>query len=744
MKPSELLQYLAGGLLIAAIVLLLGSQLLGQPAIVFVETGSMAPTLEPNDGYLAVPAAIATDPEIGDVILFQSQNLGGGELTTHRVVEITQEGYITQGDANPFTDQDGDEPPVSEGQIRAVALTVGDGIVTIPGLGASVSAVRSVGTAIQDVVLLPLGLDIEVTTLSTAAMIAGLVLFVYGTITGATDKLQRSRSRGGVFDNAVIVIAVLALVVIIPLNVSMLLPSGVYQYEILSSESPTDNPQIIAVGGESEVTYAMQNSGYLPVVVFLEAASDGVAVTDSQVYVPRRSTVETSITMQAPDQTGSYLRFVREYRYLVVLPPSLIASLHAIHPVVAVAAINLFVGGIVVGVSVATVGTDRLRLRSRKRELELGEELRRIMPAFLLRRSGPRPPSPPGASKTTAKRGRNWLRSDTDETPTPTSPTPEPPESPSSADESPQASSPPTQGDDGPRQTLTDSELVAVHNVLDAPPDEAGLTGDEWSLPLLQRYLFEEYGVDYPREECSRLLRRAGHLAEDAAAAGSSPGDDADAAGTNEPVVDPEMQAAFESAFEAKPLRDSDAEGSGVEDEATDIVDESSGVEAEPTDATDSDDSEPTDESEDGEPTEEFADGEPTEESEDWDLTDESDDETLWEALAAEESPPEPAPDTADEAIDPDNTAFDTESDPDSDGTASDEFTSMGAGEGLTDEQYMAVITALSDAPAAADVDAETWTPATLQAYLNETYGIDYPREECIELLRSAGHDVDE
>jgi len=186
------------------------------------------------------------------------------------------------------------------------------------------------------------------------------------------------------------------------------------------------------------------------------------------------------------------------------------------------------------------------------------------------------------------------------------------------------------------------------------------------------------------------------------------------------------MQAAFESAFEAKPLRDSDAEGSGVEDEATDIVDESSGVEAEPTDTTDSDDSEPTDESEDGEPT------------------DESDDETLWEAPAAEESPPEPAPDTADEAIDPDNTAFDTESDPDSDGTASDEFTSMGAGEGLTDEQYMAVITALSDAPAAADVDAETWTPATLQAYLNETYGIDYPREECIELLRSAGHDVDE
>jgi len=713
MKPSELLQYLAGGLLIAAIVLLLGSQLLGQPTIGFVETGSMAPTLEPNDGYLAVPAAIADDPEVGDVILFRSQNLGGGELTTHRVVEITQEGYITQGDANPFTDQDGDEPPVSEGQIRAVALTVGDGIVTIPGLGASVGAVRSVGTAIQNVVLVPLGIDIEVTTLSTAAMIAGLVLFVYGTITGASDKRQRSRSRGGVFDNAVIVIAVLALVVVIPLNVSMLLPSGVYQYEILSSEAPTDNEQIIPVGGESDVTYAMQNSGYLPVLVFLEPASDGVTVTDSQIYVPRRSTVETSITMQAPDQTGSYLRFVREYRYLVVLPPSLIASLHAIHPIVAVGAINLFVGGIVVGLSVATVGTDRLRLRSRKRELELGEELRRIMPAFLLRRSGPRPPSPPGASQAATKRGEsqaatkrglNWLRSDEDDPSTP-----QPSDSTPPTDEStPTASTPPSQ-DDEPRQTLTDSELVAVHNTLDTPPDKAGLDADSWSLPLLQRYLFEEYEVDYPREACKRLLRRAGHPVEDAGGTTPTGGNAAEAAGvaeTDENVVDPELQAAFESAFEPKPLRDPD---------------EDSGIDVDSINAADGDDR---------------------------NSTEEPDDETLWEPSTAAESPPDSGSDTADKAAEPDEIDFEAEfnsdAEFDSEETAVDDFASMGAGEGLTDEQYLSVITALNDSPSAVDVDAEEWTPATLQAYLSESYGIDSSREECVELLRSAGHDVDE
>jgi len=652
MKPSAFLQYVAGGLLIGFILLLLVSQLLGQPAIVFVETGSMAPTLQPNDGYLAVPGTLAGEPEVGDVILFQSQNLGGGELTTHRVVERTDAGYITQGDANPFTDQDGDEPPVSDGQIRSVALTVGDGIVVIPGLGASVTAVRSVGTAIQNGVLVPLGLDIEVTTLSTAAMVTGLVLFVYGTITGATDKRQRSRTRGGIFENAIIVIAVLTLVVIIPLNISMLLPSGVYQYEILSSESPTDNPQIIPVGGESEVTYTMQNSGYLPVVGFLEAAGDGVAVSDSRIYVPRRSTVETSITMQAPDQTGSYLRFVREYRYLVVLPPSLIASLHAIHPVVAVAGINLFVGSIVVGVFVATVGTDRLRLRSRKRELELGEELRRVMPSFLLRYVGSGPPSPPSASQDGANRGRNWLRSD-DPTGGPISQPPEPTKS-ATETTTPSAA-------DSPRSTLTDSEQVAVNNALDAPPGAAGLHAESWSLPLLQRYLFEEYGIDYPREDCKRLLRRAGHRAAQAGVdqSQSTDGGGADAADTG-PVVDTELQSAFESAF------DTTGGKSGAGDNGGSMAG-STGT--------------------DGDAV-----------SGDW---------------------------TGDDEL-----------------TAHDDFVSLGGDDGLTDEQYMMVITALNDTPSAVDVDAERWTPAVLQTYLADTYDVAYSRERCVRLLRSAGHEV--
>jgi len=323
-------------------------------------------------------------------------------------------------------------------------------------------------------------------------------------------------------------------------------------------------------------------------------------------------------------------------------------------------------------------------------------------------------------------------------------PTPQPPEptesTAASATES--ATSPAA---DGPRSTLTDSELVAVNNTLSAPPEAAGLDAESWSLPLLQRYLFEEYGIDYPREDCKRLLRRAGHLSAETAV-DEPPSDnegEADAANTGpgdagDPVVGPELQSAFESPFETKPSYEPAAGDDGG------AITDDSGV-ADKAVSTDADDWEPT------------AKGVA--------------EETLWEPEATEASSTagsidadvnasgdavneEADRDTAADDCDRDGIGVDDDGDTGGDGdnwgdssdelTAHDDFMSLGGGDGLTDEQYMTVITALNDAPSAVDVDAETWTPVTLQQYLADTYEIAYSRERCIELLRSAGHNVEE
>ncbi len=89
-----------------------------------VASGSMRPTMEVGD--LAI--VISADPsaiQVGDIIQFWQE----GEMTLHRVVEITIEGgsrlFVTKGDDNPVPDTD----PVFPAQIR------GKLIFTIPKLG---------------------------------------------------------------------------------------------------------------------------------------------------------------------------------------------------------------------------------------------------------------------------------------------------------------------------------------------------------------------------------------------------------------------------------------------------------------------------------------------------------------------------------------------------------------------------------------------------------------------------------
>lgn len=119
--------------LIVAFVLLSS---LGQIApLSYVNSGSMAPTLSTGDGFVAVPAPIADEPQPGDVVVYRSEQIESGGLVTHRVVAETDDGYVTKGDANPVTDQQAGEPPVSRDRIVGQALTVNGEVFALPGLG---------------------------------------------------------------------------------------------------------------------------------------------------------------------------------------------------------------------------------------------------------------------------------------------------------------------------------------------------------------------------------------------------------------------------------------------------------------------------------------------------------------------------------------------------------------------------------------------------------------------------------
>jgi signal peptidase len=344
--------------LVVLVVAMLLGQLLGQPVLLgYVTTDSMEPTLEPGDGFVAVPAFLMGEPEPGDVVVYQARSLHDGGLTTHRVVRETENGYVTKGDANPFTDQDGGEPPVTDGQIVAYALQVNGEVVVVPGLGTVVGGLQSAVAA-------PLE-GVGSGRASSVLVFAGIVLFLLAGLSGggATRETARGRDRENVVAAWVVVLFSVTVVVAFA-TAAMVMPAGVHEFGLVSTQAPTDQAQVIAPGEQTTITYDVHNAGFVPVLVVNDAASEGVDVDPERAVVAGGSERQVNATLHAPEDTGRYLRAVEESRYLLVLPAGLVAALHSVHPLLALAAVDAVVAAFVLAIAVGVFGTGQLRLRS--------------------------------------------------------------------------------------------------------------------------------------------------------------------------------------------------------------------------------------------------------------------------------------------------------------------------------------------------------------------------------------------
>lgn len=379
MKVSTIVEYAVLLLLFAAVGSMLFGQAMGQPVLLgYVETGSMAPTMNPGDGFVAIPAAIAGPIEQGDVVTFQAQELHGGGLTTHRIVGKTEEGYITRGDANPFTDQAGAEPPVDREQIVAQAFELNGQVVVIRNLGVAVITVQNFVTG----VLAASGIGALLGGGSSAQSLVwvgfGIIAvgFVVDAVTGDRSANSRNRRRGNYIKTSTFLL-VLVLVVTAPATASMVLPSGTTSFDIVSSESPSEDPLVLPVGGQSTVEYRVTNDGYVPVLTVIEPKSEGVSVSRSAFIVGMRSEKTTQLLIRAPDETGAYTRSISQWRYLPILPRSLLLALHTVHPLLAVIAIDLVLIVGTVAAGLIAVGIGPIRMRSEGRNITFVQRLKR-------------------------------------------------------------------------------------------------------------------------------------------------------------------------------------------------------------------------------------------------------------------------------------------------------------------------------------------------------------------------------
>jgi signal peptidase len=357
---------------VALVVLsLIASQALGQPILfAFVETGSMQPTLDAGDGFIAVPNSLAGAPEAGDVIVFRAEELQGGGLVTHRVVEVTDQGYITKGDANNALDQQTGEPPVKDAQVVAHALQVNGEVISIPQLQVLITGPQTVLETTNLVLETLFGIRGRITMERLPYIIFVLSVLLYGGSVWRERSQRppsRDRSRDTGTDVRSIMLLLTAFIVIVATG-AMVLPGGGTQYDLIATQSPPDGDSsgIVELGASTERTHRVSNAAALPVVVQLEPGSSGTGIEQKDMYVESGEMKSTTVELQAPEETGYYRYYVVEHWYLALLPHSTIRALYYIHPwlpiivIDALIAIPFYVFGITLG------GGGSLRSRKRK------------------------------------------------------------------------------------------------------------------------------------------------------------------------------------------------------------------------------------------------------------------------------------------------------------------------------------------------------------------------------------------
>lgn len=350
------------------LVAMVAGQVLGHPVLLgYVETGSMKPTLEPGDGFVAIPAAVAGDVESGDVVTYRATEIRGGELTTHRIVAETDRGFVTRGDNSPFTDQAGDEPPIKRTQIVAVAWQPAGTVVAIPGVGTIVSWSQTVLTEGQQHLAAMLGTRSLLGSQGLAYLFLGLSLLAYGAdvvLRPETKDRNRQRARNSGRDARVLLAAFTAAIVLAA-TMAMVAPSGPQEFGVVSTETDSPGIRVIEAGTNESVPYVLRNGGAVPMVTYFEPTTERIDVRPRAVVLPGRATVNATLTLAAPPETGYYRQYVVEHRYLHVLPRSTIRSLYRIHPWLPILAIDAALGVPFYLLGVSLVGTGRLRSRSR-------------------------------------------------------------------------------------------------------------------------------------------------------------------------------------------------------------------------------------------------------------------------------------------------------------------------------------------------------------------------------------------
>ncbi|KPU63319.1 peptidase S24 [Thermococcus sp. EP1] len=341
---KKLIEYL---LILTISVIVLGSILgafLDRPVFIsYVYSDSMTPTLNRGDLFFINPLSRSAD--IGDIIIFNLR----GSWTVHRVVGIVEGGYITKGDNNVATDQQGKKTnPISPKEIAGKVIMIGGSPLKLPQVGTYLQRGVSGRTKI---------------ILAALLVIVGALAF-----TGESTKHRKKRAKfiKIKFKTLYILASVLLLVM---LSISMFVSWQVLpiEYAVTSAGGQREGWYLPGSTFEEEIT--IKNGNFYSMVYYLEPESPRIVeISETHFELNPQEEKTIKVLINTPQETSLFVDKIKVNAYMPVLPRSVIDWLYGIRPFAPLFAIlaetTIFLGLLY---AISGIGNeDILKIRNRR------------------------------------------------------------------------------------------------------------------------------------------------------------------------------------------------------------------------------------------------------------------------------------------------------------------------------------------------------------------------------------------
>lgn len=285
----------------------------------YVYSESMEPVIKTNDGYFLIRSK---NYKVNDIVTFQP-NVLKEEYVTHRIVEMTSDNlYITKGDHNASTDQEGGEPPIQKDQISGKVLTIHNRPIIVPYLGTLSSKFKD------------LTQNLNIFYLISIIILIYLALYIIENFLNKRNTHHRKR------------ISFLHIVPyfdpILFLFCSLLFANAIF-IGITFKSWKTDELSFVVVNtkGLSSPTpgqkftqmESLENSTLIPYITVLKPENTEIEVHPKKLFLNAQQNAEYSLTIIAPENPGLYKEKIIKRSYPNLLPGRLFDYLYSKHDI---------------------------------------------------------------------------------------------------------------------------------------------------------------------------------------------------------------------------------------------------------------------------------------------------------------------------------------------------------------------------------------------------------------------------